>query len=155
MSSIGEELLNVPIDKMISSMASGIAKAQYNLDQTALKIAQMMGKKDDDHIISFGDKKYSLLELGFTPTFYNFVDSLIEVKVAISIRSSQSYTASGSKKNSSWSAYTSSVNARYTAQYSYSSEGSSLLRTKIVPVPPPGVLEQRIQYMIDNDLWTK
>ena len=37
------------------------------------------------------------------------------------------------------------VTAHYTGKYNYSVEGSSLLRTKLVPVPPPAILEERIR----------
>ncbi len=42
----------------------------------------------------------------------------------------------------------SSVSASYSAKYQYSAEGSSLMRTKLVPVPPPAILEERIRAMI-------
>ena len=37
------------------------------------------------------------------------------------------------------------MDANYSNKYSYSVEGASLLRTKLVPVPPPSVLEDRIR----------
>ena len=45
---------------------------------------------------------------------------------------------------------TSTVYAAYSSKYSYSAEGSSLLRTKLVPVPPPTVLEERIRKLIED-----
>lgn len=129
----------------------------------------------------------SMMELGFTPTFYQFVDTIIEVKIAISIRSeeeesqastttktrigTESTTGTGSSGaatygysnrggnywdySSSYNQYrsktdkhtvsTSQVNAAYTQKYGYTAEGASLLRTKLVPVPPPAILEERIR----------
>ena len=46
---------------------------------------------------------------------------------------------------------TQQVDATYTSKYSYSAEGSSLLRTKLVPVPPPAILEERIRALIELD----
>src|SRR5690606_19906690 len=46
---------------------------------------------------------------------------------------------------------TAQVNASYSQKYSYSAEGSSLLRTKLVPIPAPTVLEQRIQRMLEEE----
>jgi hypothetical protein len=110
--------------------------------------------------------RISMLELGFTPTFYQFVDTIIEVK--ISIRYSQEGSASVETKSSSKQAgfginrvgfargvrvgravTTSQVNASYSQKYSYSAEGSSLLRTKLVPVPPPPILEERIRQQME------
>jgi hypothetical protein len=42
----------------------------------------------------------------------------------------------------------STVSASYSAKYQYSAEGSSLMRTKLVPVPAPAILEERIRAMI-------
>jgi len=33
--------------------------------------------------------------------------------------------------------FSASVNAKYSQKYSYKVEGSSMLRTKLLPVPPP------------------
>lgn len=115
--------------------------------------------------------RLSLLELGFAPVFYSFVDTIIEVKIAISItRESASTTTTentgrsvqGSvafrgipflraKMNRTREVATSQVNASYSSRYSYTAEGSSLLRTKLTPVPTPAVLEDRIRQMMDDD----
>lgn len=115
--------------------------------------------------------RLSMMELGFSPTFYQFVDTIIEVKISIT------YTASGSQYDSSYDrdvssssksgssgkgllsyifgtkrssssssrVTTSQVNASYSQKYSYTAEGASLLRTKLVPIPPPAILEERIR----------
>lgn len=111
--------------------------------------------------------RVSMLELGFSPTFYQFVDTIIEVKISIK------YTQEGSvTRNSSAGGFSSSgrtqglrglifggrrsstvttshVNASYSQKFSYSAEGSSLLRTKLVPIPPPAILEERIRQQME------
>jgi hypothetical protein len=173
---IGQDLLNVPFPDMIKSMGLAIAEAQYSLDEVGIRLAQMMSGeyevetlKDDgstkvekrEAFVTFGGEKMSLLELGFTPTFYQFVDTLIEVKVSISM--STEYNRSYSKKTYSASGAAggflcfgaakmkaTSVSAQYSSKYQYSAEGSSLLRTKLVPVPSPTVLEERIRQIIED-----
>ncbi|MEN9931499.1 MAG: hypothetical protein RIS17_72 [Pseudomonadota bacterium] len=122
--------------------------------------------------------RVSMLELGFSPTFYQFVDTIIEVKIAIKITRTVETTrsrrdtasANTSSKttaarfglgfgsvgarfgtNSNSQATTSQVDATYAAKYSYSAEGSSLLRTKLVPLPPPPILEERIRRLLDEE----
>lgn len=116
--------------------------------------------------------RHSMMELGFTPTFYQFVDTIIEVKIAIKITRESSYThkrsssnkashRSASGKFSFWrgrasgrtnnSVSTSQVDATYSSKYGYSAEGASILRTKIVPVPPPSVLEDRIRSFMETE----
>ena len=45
----------------------------------------------------------------------------------------------------------SSVSASYASKFQYSAEGSGLLRTKLVPVPPPAILEERIRGLLDAE----
>lgn len=172
---IGQDLLNVPFPQMIRSMGLAIAEAQYELDIVSMKIARLMAgfapeKEDDENgtgfdsdrvnLVQIGPSKendsYSLLELGFTPTFYQFVDTLIEVKVSISMsqedtskQSSVQAQASVSGKvgffSGSAKAKVSSVSASYASKYQYSAEGSSILRTKLVTVPAPAILEERLR----------
>jgi hypothetical protein len=111
--------------------------------------------------------RVSMLELGFTPTFYQFVDTIIEVKISIKYTQEGSQTSnegsfgmssSGSHSglrglifggNRSSAVATSHVNASYSQKYSYSAEGSSLLRTKLVPIPPPAILEEKIRQQME------
>ena len=116
--------------------------------------------------------RLSMLELGFAPVFYQFVDTIIEVKIAIKITRTREYTRTSSNKTtdransykrkrsfwgtkrssgSSSSVSTSQVDATYSSKYSYTAEGASLLRTKLSPVPPPAMLEQRIQDLMENE----
>lgn len=111
-------------------------------------------------------RRISMLECGFTPTFYQFVDTIIEVKISIKYTQEGSVNSSGSvtvqspvkrigkglkKLKSGKTVQIAQVNASYSQKYSYSAEGSSLLRTKLVPLPPPAILEERIQRMIEQE----
>jgi hypothetical protein len=105
----------------------------------------------------------TLMQAGLLPTFYQFTESLIEVKISISHRSSSSsefeagastevsteaeahgglfgFGASGSVSTT----FAAHVNYKSSSTYSYSAEGSSLLRTTLKPVPPPARLVPRI-----------
>jgi len=177
---VGQDLLDVPFPEMVKAMGVGIAEAQYELDLTSLKIARLMAgyapetEEDETHtpvtaertnLIRIGDgneEGYSLLELGFTPTFYQFVDTLIEVKMSISMaterertRSTRDVEAKASGKvgflSASAKMKVSSVSASFSSKYQYSAEGSSLLRTKLVTVPPPSILEERIRAMLTEE----
>lgn len=175
--SVGTDLLNVPFPEMIKTLGVGIAEAQYELDLVSMKIARMMAGYEPDEepedgsapaasqpertlLVPLGDgNEYSLLELGFTPNFYQFVDTMIELKMSISMSretnvSKKSTTVDASVKgkvgffSASAKMRVSSVSASYASKYQYSAEGSSLMRTKLVPVPPPPILEERIRNMI-------
>lgn len=173
--SIGQRLLDVPMGDMIRQMALAIAESQVALDESSLKVAEMMSGRmletDEagngtmrDTRVYFGRdengkaEKLSMMELGFTPTFYQFVDNLIEVKIAISVTRETSYErkTKGTVTRFSWDSSginisSTPVDATYSSKYTYSAEGSSLLRTKLVPVPPPGILEERIRLLIEEE----
>lgn len=172
---IGRDLLNVPMGAMIRQMAFAIADAQYDLDESSLRVAELMSGEvrevdEDGNVTSTTDtrvlfgrdeagdaERLSMIELGFSPTFYQFVDTLIEVKIAIKVTRESEYTRTTQGKQTRFSyrrgrgftITTTPVDATYSSKYTYSAEGSSLLRTKMVPVPPPAILEERIRNLIE------
>jgi hypothetical protein len=110
---------------------------------------------------------YTLLQAGLTPTFYQFTESVIEVKISISHQTETSsefeigaefetsieteaeasanfFLFGGSSKVTTSTTFSSHVNYSSSAKYTYSAEGSSLLRTTLKPLPPPPRLIPRI-----------
>lgn len=155
---VSRELETVPFDKMLESMAKGIAKAQNALDMNSMAIALRFSGANEKDKVPFGnsDKKLSMMELGFKPTFYQFVDTIIEIKVVVKMTRGNTSTNSSMKAEGdldifSTSASVSTVSSSYTQKYSFSSEASSSIRTKLVPIPPPAVLETRIQRLLNED----
>jgi len=177
MANVGKDLLQVPFPEMVKAMATGIAEAQLALDMTSLRIAKLMSGAPDNpdattdeekkkNLVKFHGGEYSLLELGFTPTFYQFVDTIIEIKMSISMSEEQAQARSSFDMNTeagfraglgffsasgSASLKVSTVSASFASKYQYSAEGASLMRTKLVPVPPPAILEQRIRAILEED----
>ncbi|MDH5670845.1 MAG: hypothetical protein OEZ06_01790 [Myxococcales bacterium] len=164
---IGQELLDVPFAEMVTSLGVAIGRAQFELDRVALQVAQIMAGQEfevtdsegttstERLLVEFGGEQLSMLELGFTPSFYHFVDTIIEVKVSITIAREVSFsrsTFSGSVDSYfaifAAGASVSSVSASFATKYNYSAEGSSLIRTKIAPVPAPAILEERIRNLV-------
>lgn len=149
MANVGQDLLNVPFAEMVVKLASAIAEGQYKLDQVSCEIAKFMGDKNKatvylpDLTDETGEREIetSLIGAGFQPTFYQFTDTIIEVKMAISMNKTTDKSVSASAKGG-WGAFSASVNASYSSKYSYSVEGSSLLRTKITPLPPNPFMER-------------
>lgn len=158
MSSVGQDLLNVPFGDMVLQLASAIAEGQHKLDLVSIEIAKIMGDSEKAYVelpklTAVGDdfegtEKLSLIGAGFFPTFYQFVDSIIEVKMAISMTRTTKAQVSV-KAKAKFLCFSASVNASYSSKYSYSVEGSSLIRTKIVPVPVPAVLEERLKAIVE------
>lgn len=139
------------------------ADSGYSAVATEIDGVTGAGVEDDDLVVI--PARLSMLELGFTPTFYQFVDTIIEVKISIKYTQEGSRTTSVGVQNTNKSGNfsfgfrrglsrkknvtTSQVNSTYSQKYSYSAEGSSLLRTKLVPIPPPAILEERIEQLME------
>ncbi|WP_052518467.1 hypothetical protein [Archangium violaceum] len=162
--SIGQELLNVPFGEMVRNLGLAIADAQYALDSSSLKIAQLMaGYRIDENgaavrdaggFVKLGNTEYPLLLLGFSPSFYQFVETIIEVKMEISMHESDEQTTTTRDRKvdrdkgilttlvKGHKSHVTTVTAKHSQKYSYSAEGSSLIRTKLVPIPPPAALQQ-------------
>lgn len=177
--SVGQDLLNVPFAEMVKKLGLGIAEAQFALDEVSLRLAQMMSGEYEVEVpdendpektkiekrsayVTFDGQQLSMLELGFTPNFYQFVDTIIEVKMSISMSTERERTRNSNTRTASaiggglgffggGKARTTSVSASFAAKYQYSAEGSSLLRTKLVPIPPPQILEERIRAIVERE----
>jgi len=102
--------------------------------------------------------KLTLLQAGLVPQFYQFTESIIEVKISLSSKLDISHSSEvdigleidtkveaggglfsffGGPSGSVSTSFSSHVNIKNSVTYSYSAEGSSLLRTTLKPVPPP------------------
>jgi hypothetical protein len=149
---VGQELLNVPFGEMILQMSMAIAEGQSKLDRNAVEIAKFLAKTTIELPAiegpgGEGTEEFPLIALGFYPPFYQFQESIIEVKMAITMATSSEFKL-GVKSKVGWGPFSASVNASYSRKYDYKVEGSSLLRTKLVPVPPPTGLEKYIEALV-------
>ncbi len=86
----------------------------------------------------------TLLQAGVNPTFYQFTNTTIQVKMSITATTELQDTLSVSvdaQGNGDFlfasGAVSSHVNASFSAKYSYTAEGASSLSTTLMPVPPP------------------
>lgn len=81
----------------------------------------------------------SLLQAGILPTFYQFTEASIEVKLSITMRQTSDAEANGRPGfgNRRVLAFASPVNFRSKNTFSYDATGSTTLRITMRPVPPP------------------
>jgi len=155
LSSVGQELLDVPFSEMIKKMASAIAEAQLELDRSAIESARLLLDRKFNittEIRQTVDKEgkvtksepgrvetLSLFELGFTPNFYQFTESIIEVKMAISAK-----TVREQEGTLGFRPFVTPLSGRYTQTFSYQVEGASTLRTVMKPVPAPSRIQPTV-----------
>ena len=106
MVSVGQKLLDVPFGDMIKEMAFAIAEGQTALDLNSINVAQALAETeleagsvilyieetaDEDGNVTASnvvtnDRPMSLLTYGLEPRFYEFTESIIEVKMTISMK---------------------------------------------------------------------
>lgn len=181
---IGQELASVPFAEMVYQLGSAIANAQTELDKNSIDILREMGDikscpvelpifnvENEGTAMQEGEGiKTSMIGAGFQPTFYQFAESIIEVKMTITATNSTENTESGTRQTTtttttsrrSWPfnrktttrIVSSPINATYTNKYNYTAEGTSLLRTRLVPMPPNATIQRLIdlkaQYLTLN-----
>ncbi len=179
---VGNALASVRLDQMVLNLAKGIAWGQYDLDKVGVDVTRMMGVPGT---VAIGDEDLSMLETGILPSFYQFVDTILELKMEVKMREEENShfsakaTTSRSRteerggevssrikvktmfasfersqkaswKSKSTSAYSRTVDAGYSQSYGQEMSASSLMRTKVIPKPPPEVLIERIRIELDK-----
>lgn len=165
---IGQELLNIPFPQMVYQLASAIARSQSLLDRESIEILKIMGNKElapvflpaikiEGGEVVEDEIETSMVGAGFQPTFYQFAETIIEVKMAITMSRETEYTSEskGEVKTTSttskwWNlsrktvVTTTPIDASYSSKYNYTQEGSSLIRTRLVPVPPNSIIQRQL-----------
>jgi hypothetical protein len=77
---IGQMLDDVPLGAMVENLGVAIATAQERLDNVAIEATMRLANTTATLYDAGGQEvTRSLLELGFTPTFYQFTEATIEV----------------------------------------------------------------------------
>jgi hypothetical protein len=93
----GEVLLNVPMAEIVQKMGQAIADAQLRLDELSIRTAVLLGETRLDFTNSAGELvSRSLLELGFTPSFYQFTQTTIDVFVTLTMQVEEKLTVGAS-----------------------------------------------------------
>src|SRR6516162_11330109 len=110
--SVGQDLLDVPFPKMVLSLAQAISKGQMAMDLASLNTLKILAKTKFDWIPEVTEVlqrvkidtvggvdvsgvavqllaprtgvQLTMIQAGILPTFYQFTESIIEVKMSIS-----------------------------------------------------------------------
>jgi hypothetical protein len=169
MSSVGQELLDVPLPDMVAKLAMGIATAQHALDQNSIETAEALADPknkikvvpsvveeiDADGKVHYPDVpeiEMTLLQVGLNPTFYQFSESTIEVTMDIKTTSSEETAIKATAEAKvGWGVWSASikVEASFNRKFGKEVHGTSKLVVKLVPVPPPPRLIPPVE-VVDN-----
>ncbi|MDR0490902.1 MAG: hypothetical protein LBH28_06630 [Oscillospiraceae bacterium] len=164
--SVGQKLLDVPFPEMVYKLASAIAESQLKLDMASVDILRVMGDKvncpislplikvDTSGNVADDNFETSMVGAGFQPTFYQFAETMIEVQMSISItkETAQERKSQGTEREYTYSpasrrlsVKSTPVDATYSSKYNFSQEGSSTIKTRLVPVPPNPFIQRLLE----------
>lgn len=144
MADITRQLAQAPLPQIIESLGVAICRAQDAMDRVSLEI---LAKMVETEIVldPKTDLRRSMLELGFTPSFYHITEATVETRVAFSTSTTTEQSVSATARyGSELSLAAASINASYTNKYSFNAEGSSRVVAKFVSLPPPPSLADAI-----------
>jgi hypothetical protein len=170
---LGRELLDVPFAEMVHNLALAIAQGQLELDRSAIQtlaflidpansvdlvteITDVITPVQRTATVPGGDPvnftsaevtsssaapvHMTLFQAGLSPTFYQFTEASIEVKMSITIREGE---PSGNRPGTAIKLHSAPVDFRTSNTFSYTAQGSSVLRATLKPVPAPSRLTPR------------
>jgi hypothetical protein len=138
-----QALEQAPLAAMVENLGLGIARAQAALDRSAIDLAVKLA--DPENGIELGGQRRSLLSLGFAPTFYQFTEATIDIKVSFSTATSTEWSVGATVGVNVMQMFTASVSASYSQKYSYKAEGSSAVTSRLVTVPAPTVFHELLR----------
>ena len=117
------------------------ARLRPAADRFVIKTLELLDDSDENGVqLPDEADKRSMLELGFTPSFYHFREATITAKVAFSAVKGEEFGVGAEAGGGYPGIFFVSVNASYSNKYSFTADGSSEVRTTIVSLPPPGPL---------------
>lgn len=143
---------NLQAGQAVGAFGIGIAEAQRRLDAACIRLARVMAGLEGEPEIarpyqSPSGQRYSLLELGFMPIFYQFTHVTIELKVAVHLSQERKAEITLTDKKAKGlpligpRTYLASINGNYASRYQYSASSASRIRTKLAAVPVPDMLD--------------
>lgn len=154
-----ETLTTAPLPELIEKLGLAIANAQTALDKNSIATAQAM----IDSKIQLGNgKEYSLIALGFAPTFYAFTEATIEAKMEFSLAKTEtigvgigiggSNTEETEEKTQVISV---NISASYARKFEQSAEGSSSIAARLISLPPPDIFYDLLKTIAADEAATE
>lgn len=142
---ISRTLVNAPLPKLIEQLGVSIANAQAALDKNSIRLANAMSTEK----VTIGDQQYSLIALGFAPTFYSFTEATVEAKLEFSLSESESFSIGGSAELKT-EMFSASLTASYARKFEMSAEGASSIAARIVTLPAPDIYHELLKELAAN-----
>ncbi len=127
------ETMAAPLGDLIAAVGRGLAGAQQSLDMATFETIRAMYKGDDAAL-------EIMRQLGWQPTWYRIPELAAELTLSLSVSATETRTGQGP---GAVQLYGSPMDASYTNRYDYDLQAASVVKFKIVAVPPAVELGER------------
>ena len=114
-----DEVLISPLSSMVREISAGVAAAQRELDAASIASQAQLATEHPE-----------LQALGYQVTWYQIPEAAVEMRMALHFEKKDAASAPRM--------YVAPFNTKYRNTFSFSADGSSTLKLRIVPVPPQG-----------------
>ena len=128
---------------MVSTMGLGVATAQNALDDNAIKTVLAL---QSEWMNLPNGKRFNLLDLGFTPAFFQFSEVVFSLRITMSMTTEISKDEGRSKKRRGIFK-SRSVNASHSSKYQFGVESASTLNARLLPRPAPETLSAKLNLL--------
>jgi hypothetical protein len=127
------ETMAAPLGDLIAAVGRGLAEAQQSLDQATIDTIKALYSGNDSGL-------ELMRQLGWQPTWYRIPELAAELTISLSVSATETSSGQGP---GSVQLYASPMDASYTNRYDYDLQAASVIKFKIVPVPPTVELAER------------
>jgi hypothetical protein len=138
-----------PLPRMVESLLKGVADAQDSITRKTVESLIMLADEQNGIELPGETKKRSLLELGFEPTFFHIAEATITARVAFTQTEATEFRA-GAAVGVTYGLLSASLSAGYSNKYSFESSAASEIRARVVSVPAPRPLSERLKTLSKN-----
>jgi hypothetical protein len=127
--------LAAPLGDLIAAVGRGLAEAQQALDLATIETIKALHTGQ-------GESLDVLRRLGYQPTWYRIPELSAEITLSLSIGSTTTTSGTSSAQGQTEAGpgrirlYGSTMDANYTNRYDYDLNAASVIKFRIVPVPP-------------------
>ena len=137
-------MLQQSLPALIGRLGLSVADAQYALDRNVVELAREMADPRFGLQLDEDEPPVTLLELGFTPTFYQFSEATIDARLTFTMSVSHEVSV-GARATAFSGLYCATVDASYTGKYAFDATASSAVTARLVSVPPPSMFNERLR----------
>lgn len=138
---LSSQLTQAPLNTVLEAVTGSILQTQEKLNQESLALAQRMAGANPADQVLFGRHKYSLLELGFVPEFYQLGETQVSLKMALQL----AHNSAGVK------VYSQLLNERNFLSSHFTADAASEIKATLVPTSTPSLFEKRVAQMLDDE----